>query len=76
MANDPEIAATLIRAKMAADNIKQIHLSKELEISNDLLNKFLRRKVNLLDSDITRILKYLGLEKFENRLSAPASIDL
>jgi len=76
MPYDPEKIATLVRAKMAAENLKQIHVSKELGISNDLFNKFLRRKVNLLDSDIEKLLNHLGLEKFENRLSAPASIDL
>jgi len=73
---NPDRAAILIRAKLAADFLKQKDIAKELDINKDLLNKFLRRKINLLDSDIEKILLLLGLEKFETRLSTSADVIL
>jgi len=73
---NPDKAAILIRAKLGANFIKQKDIAKELNINKDLLNKFLRRKINLIDSDIEKILLLLGLERFETKLSTSANTEI
>ena len=68
---DPDIAAKAIRASLAAKMISQVEICQRLNISRDLFNKFLRRKINLLDEDIELVLVELGIDQFCGKLSAP-----
>ena len=61
MCLDAGKSAAIIRAALAARMITQADLCERLELSKNLFNKFLRRKINLLDEDIERILKELDL---------------
>jgi hypothetical protein len=69
---DPDIAAKAIRASLAAKMISQVNICQKLSFSRDLFNKFLRRKINLLDEDIERVLTELDLGELSPKLSATA----
>ena len=60
---NPNNAARQIRSKMAVDFIKQTSFCKEHGFSRDIFNKFLRRKVNMLDKDIIRALEILNINR-------------
>ena len=72
---DPDETAKAIRAALAVEMISQIEICQKLGLSRDLFNKFLRRKINLLDEDIERVLVELNLDRLSNKVSAPVRCD-
>lgn len=67
---DPDKAATIIRAALAAKMITQGELCKKLGLDRNNLNAFLRRRINLIDADIEKILENLELSDCLPELSA------
>lgn len=59
---DPDEAARLIRMTLADKMIKQVWLSRSTGVRQELLNRFLNRRINLLDCDIEKICKELEIE--------------
>ena len=53
--------ATLIRAHLAAKMVPRKDFAKSINIDPDIFYKFLRRRVNLLDSDLLQVLEELDL---------------
>lgn len=77
---DPDESAKLIRGELASQMKTQGSLASELGISPQLLNMFLRRKLDLRQAQIYQALKILGFNQSEilPRLSVNAntSVDL
>lgn len=71
---DPDKCATLIRAKMAIQRIKQVELAERTGIHKALLNMYLNRKLNLLPEQIENLLTELEIQEAVDRLSAPMSV--
>ncbi len=65
--------AALIRARLAARRIKQKDIAAKVGLSTVVLNQFLCRRLNLLDSDIYRVLEEIGLNDEQVLLSVDAS---
>jgi hypothetical protein len=76
---DHDKCAFGIRASLAAQMRTQTEVCDKLGISRNIFNAFLRRRINLMDSDIEAVLKELGIAKRKElmaKLSAPASINV
>ena len=58
---DPDAAALAIRATIAAKMVSQSRLAHECDLKSNMVNGFLRRRFNLLDSDIEKIIKHLDV---------------
>jgi hypothetical protein len=73
---DPDKLARACRMVIAGNMITQGELSKQTGIPRQKLNEFLRRKINLLESDTEKLIKALDLETFRPQLSAPCDMNL
>jgi transcriptional regulator with XRE-family HTH domain len=71
---DPDKTATIIRAALAAKMITQSELCERLGLDRNHLNAFLRRRINLIDSDVEKIMEELELSNYLPKLSASKSI--
>jgi hypothetical protein len=71
---DPDKCATLIRAGMAIQRVKQTKLAEQTGIPRVLLNMYLNRKLNLLPEQIEKLLTELNPQEEVGRLSASMQI--
>ena len=69
--NNDKIAKT-IKMEIVGAGRSQTEVGLKLDIDRIFLNAFLNRRIDLLPSDIDRLVGELGLQKTIVRLSAPA----
>ena len=69
--NNDKIAKT-IKMEIVGAGRSQTEVRLKLDIDRIFLNAFLNRRIDLLPSDIDRLVGELGLQKTIVRLSAPA----
>ena len=69
---NPNVAALLIRATLGAMQIRQVELAAKLGINEGILSRFLNRRIDLIQPDIERILKELGI--FEQTCEQSATL--
>lgn len=67
---DPDRSAAIIRGVLGVRREKQTALAKKIGISRGMLNYFLNRKMNLLDTDIAKIFEELDISNEGLLLSA------
>lgn len=68
MCHDPEKVAIACRVSIAAKMLTQTAISDEVGIPRQQLNLFLRRKINLLDSDMDKLIEVLDLHRLKPNL--------
>ena len=74
---DHDKAAMAIRAALAVNMRSQQEVARTTGIPPNTLNAFLRRRINLVDADILRLLKELRIDEKKAlmaKLSVPAQI--
>jgi hypothetical protein len=75
MEHDYDRIAAAIRAFIGVKRIPQIEICKGTEIPPEMLSRFLCRRINLIDSDIEKIVSFLDMKDYLVKLSAPANLE-
>ena len=69
---DHDRAVKLIKASKGAYGLTDADLARDSGLSRTIVNLYLNRKIDLLQTDVEQLLKALELQDFLPRLSAPA----